>query len=330
MADDRAPRRVGVVGAGGIGIGWAVVFARGGCQVLVTDPDAARLAAATHQVSNRLARLHAAGLLDEEVDTVLARVSTAPGIVEAVADAEYVQECGPENLAIKQGILGEIDAGTGRNVVVGSSSSAITCSQMAADLAGRDRFLVVHPGNPPYLLPVAELVPAPFTDPSVVRRASAFLEAMGMSPVIVTSEIEGFVFNRLQGAVLREAYCLVRDGVISAPDLDRIVKDGLGRRWSVVGPFATADLNIPGGLEAHAARMAASYARMGSERGQDDPWTDDLVREVADQIHADLPLRDWEANVRRRDDALMHMERARRTCPEVGGGQTDSSTTASP
>jgi 3-hydroxyacyl-CoA dehydrogenase len=133
-----------------------------------------------------------------------------------------------------------------------------------------------------------------------------------MSPVRLRREIEGFIFNRLQGAVLREAYCLVRDGVVSALELDTIMTAGLGRRWSVLGPFATAELNTRGGIAAHAARLGGAYARMGAERGQDDPWTDELVTEVASDIHERLRPEAWEVNVRSRDRALMILEQCRR------------------
>ena len=330
MIDTGVPRVVGIVGAGAIGVGWAVVFARGGCDVRVFEPDAVRREALAGEVSSRLRRLLTAGLLDEDPDAVCARVSSVGSLAECIRAADYVQECGPELLEFKQRILSEIDERAPEGCPVGSSSSAIPCSSMASDLHGRARFLVVHPGNPPYLIPVAELVPAPFTAEAVVEWVRQFLVDMGMTPVVLASEPEGFVFNRIQGAVLREAYCLVRDGVITPSDLDRVVRDGLARRWAVVGPFATADLNVPGGLEAHAARMGASYARMGAERGQDDPWTADLVRKVAQDIHESMPLSRWEESVQRRDDALMHMERARRTCPRVVDDQTDWSTTARP
>ncbi len=163
-----------------------------------------------------------------------------------------MQECAPELLELKRRILGELDALTPRETIIASSSSAITASAMAGELPGRERCLVVHPGNPPYLLPVVEIVPAPFTREDVVERASALLAGAGLSPVRVRVELEGFVFNRLQGAMLREAYALVRDGVASVEDIDRIVTDGLGRRYSVVGPFETSDLNVRGGIEAHA------------------------------------------------------------------------------
>lgn len=303
---------VAVVGAGSIGVAWAVVFARAGAVVVLQDPDAGRLGLAPDEVRERLTSLHDAGLLDEPVDVVAARVTTTGSLPDAVAEAGYVQECAPEDLVLKRALFADLDRHAPPDAVLASSSSAMPCSSFAADLAGRARCLVVHPGNPPHLLPVAELVPAPFTSPQVVDRAEALLEAAGMSPVRVNAEVEGFVFNRLQGALLREAYCLVRDGVVSATDVDRVVRDGLGRRWGVIGPFATAELNTRGGLEAHAQRLGPAYARMGAERGQDDPWTPSLVERVAAEVHAKLPPDQWEDSVRWRDACLLVLERARR------------------
>jgi 3-hydroxyacyl-CoA dehydrogenase len=128
----------------------------------------------------------------------------------------------------------------------------------------------------------------------------------------VRREVEGFVYNRLQGAVLREAYCLVRDGVVSVDEVDRVMREGLGRRWSVVGPFETADLNVRGGIAEHARRMGAAYERMGAERGQHDPWTPELVASVTRQRRSLLALSDWEERVAWRDRALIAAEHARR------------------
>jgi 3-hydroxyacyl-CoA dehydrogenase len=225
-----------------------------------------------------------------------------------------VQECAPEELTLKRELFARLDRESEPDAVIASSSSTIPCSQLAAGLAGRDRCLVAHPGNPPYLLPVVELVSAPFTRPDVVDRAAGVLERAGMSVVRVRGEIEGFVFNRLQGALLREAYCLVRDGIASVDDVDRIVRDGLGRRWAVIGPFETADLNTRGGIEVHAARLGPAYERMGADRGQHDPWTPELVRRVTDERRRLLPLERWEERVGWRDRMLMALERARRAC----------------
>lgn len=310
--------RVGLVGGGSIGTGWAIVFARAGMTVTVCEPWVERRLRIVDDVRDRVEDLAGAGLLDDPVEAVVARIAVTDDLGAALADAAYVQESGPEDLGLKQELLARVDALTPAGVPIGSSSSAITASRMAEDLPGRARVLVVHPANPPYLLPVAEVVPAPFTAEDAVDRTFAVLRLAGMLPVRVRREVEGFVYNRLQGAVLREAYCLVRDGVVDAPDLDVLVREGLGLRWSVVGPFATSHLNVRGGLRAHAARMADSYARMGAERGQDDPWTPDLVARVAEQVEERLPVDRWDDLVRQRDQALMRAVAARRGEPRVG------------
>jgi 3-hydroxyacyl-CoA dehydrogenase len=134
-----------------------------------------------------------------------------------------------------------------------------------------------------------------------------------MSPVLVNREIEGFLLNRLQGAVLREAYCLVRDGIASVEDIDLVMRDGLGMRWCWIGPFETVDLNTRGGIASHAIKMGPAYAKMGAERGQNDPWTEDLVATVAGRRRSALPLDKWPERVAWRDRALMALLRLRRS-----------------
>lgn len=306
-----------IIGAGSIGVAWAVVFVRAGYDVRVHDLDAEFRRAAPAAIHNRLQALSDAGLYADDVATAMSQVTVADSVGEAVHGATYVQESVVENVHVKRQLFAKLDAVTGADVVLASSSSMIPSSHFAGELPDRARCLVVHPANPPYLLPLAELVPAPFTAESVVRRAEELLRAAGMVPVVVKGEPEGFAFNRLQGALLREAYCLVRDGVLSPRDVDRVVSLGLGRRWSVVGPFGTADLNTRGGIERHAALMGPAYARMGAERGQDDPWPAELVAKVASDVHTRLPIEDWSRHVAQRDRALMTLERARRADPHA-------------
>jgi L-gulonate 3-dehydrogenase len=304
--------RIAIVGAGSIGVAWALVFARAGFQVGVAEPTGARRDAAPRELRDRLDDLAAYGLLDEPVEAVAQRVEIVADVGRAVAGAVYVQECAPESPELKRELFRRLDVLAAPEAVLASSSSAIAASLFAEGLERRARCLVAHPGNPPYLLPIVELVAAPFTDPGAADRAEDILTRAGMHVVRVRSEVEGFVFNRLQGAVLREAYCLVRDGVVDVEDIDQIVREGLGRRWAVVGPFETADLNTRGGIEAHAARLGPAYERMGQERGQHDPWTPELVAEVTRQRRRLLPLERWEERVAWRDRALMAFERARR------------------
>lgn len=310
-------RRAAIVGAGSIGVAWAVVFSRAGWTVSVYDVDEEMRRAATGQVAARLAKLAGAGLLDGDPADLVDRVEVVGSLGEAVAGCEWVQECVVESLVVKQTVFAELDALTPAATILASSTSMIPCSRWAKELPGRSRCLVVHPGNPPYLLPIAEVVPAPFTAEIVVERARDVQLGIGMTPVLVEGEPEGFVYNRLQGALLREAYCLVRDGVVDAADVDRVVSRGLGRRWSVIGPFATAQLNTRGGIRRHAEVMGRAYERMGADRGQHDPWTPELIDRVAGDIDAELPADGWAQQVLRRDAALIELERARRSRGEL-------------
>lgn len=309
---------VAVVGAGSIGVSWAIVFARAGHDVRLYDSDPARLEVAPHEIATRLADLEAYGLLGEPAAAIVARVAKTTDLDAAAARAAYVQECALEDEALKRALFSQLDAAAAPETVLASSSSAIPCSRFAAGLPGSGRCVVVHSANPPYLLPVVELVPAPFTSSSAVERAAGLLERAGMSVVQLRAEIEGFALNRLQGALLREAYCLVRDGIVSVDDVDRVVREGLGRRWAVSGPFETADLNTRGGIEAHASRLGPAYERMGAERGQHDPWTPQLVRQVTEERRRLLPLERWDERVAWRDRELMAFERARRDQAAVG------------
>ena len=303
---------VAIVGAGTIGTSFALLFASAGFDVRVQDPDPARRAALRGEAASTFADLAAHGLADGLCEDVLGRIAVAPDLAAAVRGAGHVQDCVPERLDLKRSLFAELDRLAPAGATLASSSSFLVASSFAADLPGRARCLVAHPGNPPTLIRLVEIVPAPFTDPAVVERSASLFASAGLAPVLIGREVEGFAFNRLQGALLREAYCLVRDGVASVADVDRILRDGLGLRWSAVGPFETADLNSRGGIRAHAERMGPSYARLGAERGQRDPWTPELVAEVERQRRALMPLDGRDEAVRRRDRALMAVLAARK------------------
>ncbi|WP_285028569.1 3-hydroxyacyl-CoA dehydrogenase [Plantibacter sp. ME-Dv--P-122b] len=298
---------VAVVGAGSIGAAWIVVFASAGRHVRVYESNPSTRDATRATVHGKLVELKTAGLLDDEPEAVLARVLVCETLAEALHDVVYVQESVIEDLEVKVALFREMDRLTEPHAVLASSTSTIVASAFAADLPGRARCLVVHPGNPPYFLRVAEIVPADFTSAEAIAVAHDLLAEVDIAPIVLDHEVEGFVFNRLQGALLREAYCLVRDGVISVADLDVLVRDGLGRRWSVIGPFTTSELNTRGGLRRHGEVIGPVYARLGLERGQENPWTAETIERVATEVQAQLPHPDWEENVRERDRAMTNL-----------------------
>jgi L-gulonate 3-dehydrogenase len=230
-----------VIGAGSIGCGFALQYALSGLPVRVYDQYAEALASAEKQIAANLAALRDAGLTSASDADVLDRIRPVDSLEAALSDVQWVQECAPENLELKRGLFAELDRIAPAQAILASSSSAMPASRFAAGLPGSGRCLGAHPGNPPYLLRLLELVPAKFTEDDVVARAEAFARRVGLHPVRVGAEVEGFVFNRLQGAILREAYCLVRDGIASVDDIDTLVRRGLGLRWSVVGPFETVE-----------------------------------------------------------------------------------------
>src|SRR4051812_9938352 len=216
-------RRVAIVGAGLIGRAWAAIFARAGWKVRLTDPHAETLAAAPGLVRDELQALARHGLAADP-DGAAARVSVASSVRDAVEGVEFVQENGPENIEQKINIFADLDRLAPREALLVPSTSAIVASRFTELLPGRARCLVGHPVNPPHLVPLVELCGAPWTAPESIERAREIYRAIGQVPVTVKREINGFVLNRLQGALLAEAFRLVGEGYISADDLDHTVK----------------------------------------------------------------------------------------------------------
>lgn len=298
---------VAVIGAGSIGIAWTIVHACAGLRVRLYERDPQLRNAALAEVALKLDDLTDVGLVAETSAAVLERITVWDSVADALVGAGYVQECVVEDLDVKRAMFAELDRLADPSVVLASSTSTIMASRFAEDLPGRERCLVVHPGNPPYILRVAEIVPAAFTAPWAIELTRNLLTRVAITPVLLDREIEGFVFNRLQGALLREAYCLVRDGIISAADIDTLVRDGLGRRWSVIGPFTTSELNTRGGLRRHGQVIGPVYARLGMERANENPWTTETIETVANEIEQQLPHPTWEENVRERDRAMIRL-----------------------
>jgi 3-hydroxyacyl-CoA dehydrogenase len=164
--------------------------------------------------------------------------------------------------------------------------------------------LIAHPVNPPYLVPVVELVPAPWTAPEVVDRVHALMAAVDQEPIRLRQEIEGFVLNRLQGVLLKEAWALARDGVASVADIDKTVSAGLGLRWAFMGPFETIDLNAPKGVADYAARLGGLYHGIAASRRQE-PWDAALIAQVESERRADLPADKIDERRAWRDRRLM-------------------------
>jgi L-gulonate 3-dehydrogenase len=297
--------QIAVIGAGLIGRSWAIVFARGGCRVSLWDPQPEAVPAALEFIARRLPELASAGLLQgRDPASFLADLHLAETLEDALEGADYVQESGPERLDEKRALFARMDLIAAPETILASSTSTIMASLFTEGLGGRARCLVAHPVNPPYLVPLVELSPAPWTEPGVVARAGALMRAVGMVAAIVKREVSGFILNRLQAALLQEALYLVEAGIADPADIDVTVKHGLGLRWSFMGPFETIDLNAPQGLEDYCARYGGSFRDMMAESGQPS-WSGETIAMLHREQRSRVPAEAHAARQEWRDRRLM-------------------------
>lgn len=315
------PEKIALIGAGLIGRAWAIVFARAGRQVALYDVDPAVAQAAPGRIAAQLGDLGRAGLLDEPAAAILARIVPTAELEAAVAGAVHVQENGPEDLAVKRVLFARLDAAAAPETVLASSSSAIRASAFTETLTVRGRCLVAHPVNPPYLVPLVELAPAPWTAPETVARTRALMSAVGQVPIEVRREIDGFILNRLQGGLVNEALRLAAEGYASIEDIDKCVRDGLGLRWSFMGPFETIDLNAPGGVADYAERYGPFYQQVARDRGEapPPPWQGEAIARVTAARRAQLPPTALDRRQEWRDRRLMALLAHKRQAKETIG-----------
>lgn len=276
--------RTTIIGAGFIGRAWAISFARAGHRVAMWDeaPDAA--ARALDYIAGVLSELERNDLLaGQSPQSVLGRITAEVAIEAALDGSRHVQENTPENLETKKAVFSRLDALAAPDTVLASSTSALLPSRFTESLQGRRRCVVVHPINPPYLIPAVEVVPAPWTSAETVERTRDFLIAAGHAPLVMKKELDGFIMNRMQGALLEEAFRLVADGYASVEDVDIGIRDGLALRWSFMGPFETIDLNAPGGVRDYVERYQGIYVNLFGQMQRRVDWAGPVLADVEGQ-----------------------------------------------
>lgn len=267
-------QKIAIIGSGFIGRAWAISFARAGYAIALWDQQPGAVDKALSYIEMLLPDLAANDLLrGASTGEVRGRMSPASTLEEAVAGAVYVQENTPEQVEMKRQVFNLLDKAAAPDTILASSTSAILPSYFTEHLAGRGRCIVVHPLNPPYLIPAAEIVPAPWTDAAVVTKATALLKEAGHAPIVMQRELDGFVMNRLQGALLEEAFRLVAEGYASVEDIDVGIREGLALRWSFMGPFETIDLNAPGGVRDYVERYESVYDKIAANPLPHPPWS---------------------------------------------------------
>jgi 3-hydroxyacyl-CoA dehydrogenase len=289
-----------------VGRAWAAVLVRAGHEVRLYDEQPGAAARALADIDAMLALYETGGLLgDVDRAAALALVHPTESLSEAIGDAGYVQECVPEVRELKASVTGAIADIAPADAILASSTSGLVPSSFSADVAGRHRCLVAHPINPVHLHSLVEVVPAPWTAGDVVDRAVLLLRGAGLEPVRLNAETDGFLVNRMQGALLQEAFRLVSEGVASAADVDTAVRSGLAPRWSFMGPFETIDLNAPNGIADYVERYEPMYRRLASQQGEVVDWSVTLEGGLLEQRREALPLADLPQRRAWRDRRLL-------------------------
>ena len=310
-------RTVGLLGGGVIGGGWAARFVLAGFDVRLYDPDPEAERKIGEMLGNArraLGRLSAVALPPEGTVTIVATPA------EAATGVELVQESAPERIELKQALLAEVCAAAAPGVLIASSTSGLRPTILAERMADPSRFLVAHPFNPVYLLPLVELCAGEHTAPETIERAEAIYGSLGMAPLVVRKEIDGFVADRMLEALWREALWLVNDGIASVAEVDDAIRLGAGLRWASMGTFLT--YRIAGGEEG----MRHFMAQFGPALQW--PWTKltdvpELTDELLDTIVAQSDEQAGGRSAREleqlRDDCLVSVLQALRA-RDIGAG----------
>ena len=270
-----------------IGRSWIRVFTRAGFGTRVFDPDPEQVARAVDwHLESTLADFGEGRATIRSANAECHRIARCKSLEEALDGATYVQESGPEAIASKRAIYRELDAAAAPDVVLGSSTSAHDMTVIARGLPGAARCVVAHPMNPPHVIPLVEVLAGAETRPDVIASTVALLRQAGMAPVVLDRFAPGFVLNRLQAAVVREAVSLVGAGVASPEVVDMVMRDGLGLRWALMGPFGTGHANADGGVGSYYRLYGDAYRSIWKDLDPAPDFGDDVIDQIADHATA--------------------------------------------
>ena len=307
---DKPIRRIAIIGTGVIGASWTALYLAKGLQVVATDIAPNAEAALRKFVENAWPALKRLGL---SAGASQSNLTFTHDIAQALAGADLVQENGPERIDFKQKLYGQLDQLLPPDVIIASSSSGLTMSEIQKGAASHpERCVIGHPFNPPHLIPLVEIVGGTRTSEATIRRADEFYTAIGQRTVRVNKEMPGHVANRLQAALAREVYYLVAEGVVSAADVDTALSWGPGLRWGIMGNMMLNHLGGgPGGIEhflhQFAGPMGAWWKTLGAPE-----LTADVQKKLIDSVHAEVGSRTVEELEAERDEILLGLIDLRR------------------
>ena len=303
-------KNIGVIGGGLIGASWAAIFSKSGFNVFVYDPYPDVFDTYKSRVTSFLEELKT---IDEtiNVEESLNRINANVTIEDLCSNVEYIQESAPEILSVKQELFAKLDNLAPEEVVIGSSSSAMPISSITQNLKGQHRCIITHPANPPHLIPCVEICPGENTSNRTIEKTKEIFTASGASIVNVKKEIDGFILNRLQGALLNEAMRLYSDGYASSDEIDATIRDGLGLRWAFMGPFETIDLNAPGGIKDYISRYGPIFVEMAKNQTKIPDWSEEAGKKLELERRKILSHDELEDRAKKRNQLLKTLRKVK-------------------
>ncbi len=307
--------KIGIIGAGLIGSSWSAIFASKGYEVYVYDNDKQVFENFNERVEGFLNELK---FIDEEIDLnkSINKINSNIEIEFLCKTCDFIQECSPEIISLKKELFARLDNLSPKEVILSSSSSAMPISLITQNLKGKERCIISHPANPPHLIPCVEISPSESTSQNTINLTKKVFDSIGFSTVYVQKEIDGFILNRLQGALLNEAMRLYSEGYASADHIDSTVRDGLGLRWAFMGPFETIDLNAPGGIKDYIKRYGSIFSEMAKHQRSVPDWTEKNAEKLEKERRTFLSKEDLKIRAEKRNNLLKSLRKLKKDMHE--------------
>ena len=307
-------RKIAIVGTGVIGAGWATHFLANGFKVVATDPGEGAESRLRELVDSYWTTVEAMGLAGGASKDNL---SFTTDLSEAVKDAVFIQESGPERLEIKHAMLAAIEAAANPDAIIATSTSGLKISDIQAGTTHPERIVLGHPFNPPHLIPLVEVGGGQLTSAENVAKTIEFYAATGKKPIRINKEVPGYIANRLQVALWREAFSLVERGVASVEDIDTAISYGPGLRWALLGPFLNLHASGgPGGISHTLQHLGPAQREWARDLGSY-PETDDYIAPIAQAVDKELENYDFVEMLVQRDELLVQLLSVKKKCLQI-------------